>query len=123
MAESDVPNPNSTLIYFILVTLCFLFFTVFNVFTAKTTDDINSAKNNNSINLAYMLIIVIGSYFINANISKAMCEQSIQWNYVLMATLLPWLIIFVTLYFILALFLLVDTKGQSLRAWENSPQL
>ena len=104
MAESDVPNPNSTLIYFILVTICFLFFTVFNVFSATTTDDINNAKNNNMINLAYMLLIVIGSYFINANISKAMCEQSIQWNYVLMATLLPWTIIFVTLYFILALF-------------------
>jgi len=104
MAESDVPNPNSTLIYFILVTICFFFFTVFNVFNAKTTDDINNAKNNNMINIAYMLIIVIGSYFINANISKAMCEQSIQWNYVFMATLLPWSIIFVTLYFILALF-------------------
>ena len=104
MAESDVPNPNSTLIYFMLVTLCFLFFTVFNVFNAKTTDDINNAKNNNVINLAYMLLLVVGSYFINANISKAMCVQSIQWNYVLMATLLPWSIIFVTLYFILALF-------------------
>ena len=104
MAESDVPNPNSTLIYFMLVTICFLFFTVFNVFNATTTDDINNAKNNNIINLAYMLLLVVGSYFINANISKAMCDQSIQWNYVLMATLLPWSIIFVTLYFILALF-------------------
>ena len=104
MAESDVPNPNSTLIYFMLVTICFLFFTVFNVFNATNTEDINNAKNNNIINLAYMLLLVVGSYFINANISKAMCDQSIQWNYVLMATLLPWSIIFVTLYFILALF-------------------
>ena len=50
MAESDVPNPNSTLIYFMLVTLCFLFFTVFNVFNATNTEDINNAKNNNIIN-------------------------------------------------------------------------
>ena len=35
MAESDVPNPNSTLVYFMLATLCFLFFTLFNIFNSK----------------------------------------------------------------------------------------
>ena len=105
MAESDVPNPNSTLVYFMLATLCFLFFTLFNIFNSKDTNTINQAKNNNIINFIYILLLVVGSYYINANVSKAMCgSQSVQWNYVMMATLLPWVIIFLTLYFILGIF-------------------
>lgn len=106
MAESDVPNPNSTLVYFMLATLCFLFFTLFNIFNSKDTNTINQAKNNNIINFIYILLLVVGSYYINANVSKAMCRssQSVQWNYVMMATLLPWVIIFLTLYFILGIF-------------------
>jgi hypothetical protein len=46
----------------------------------------------------------VGSYFINASISKAMCTQSIQWSYILMITLLPWIIIFISLYVMLKLF-------------------
>ena len=105
MAESDVPNPNSTLIYFMLATLCFLFFTLFNIFNSKDTNSINQAKNNNIINFIYILLLVVGSYYINASVSRAMCgSQSVQWNYVMMATLLPWIIIFLTLYFILGIF-------------------
>ena len=58
MAESDVPNPNSTLVYFMLATLCFLFFTLFNIFNSKDTNTINQAKNNNIINFIYILLLM-----------------------------------------------------------------
>jgi hypothetical protein len=104
MAVSDLPNPSSTIIYFMLITLCYAFFTIFNIFQTQNKDKLVATMDNNIINSVYILLLVVGSYFINATISKAMCSQSIQWSYVLMITLLPWIIIFVSLYFILKLF-------------------
>jgi hypothetical protein len=104
MEETALPNPSSTIIYFMLATLCFAFFTIYNIFQASSYEKVEDAVNNNIINSVYILLLVVGSYFINANISKSMCSQSIQWSYILMITLLPWVIIFLSLYFILKLF-------------------
>ena len=104
MEDTALPNPSSTIIYFMLATLCFAFFTISNIFQASSYEKVEDAVNNNIINSVYILLLVVGSYFINANISKSMCSQSIQWSYILMITLLPWVIIFVSLYFILKLF-------------------
>jgi hypothetical protein len=104
MAESNLPNPSSTIVYFLLTTICFAFFTIYNIFQKQEISQITEATNNNVINFVYILLLVIGSYFINASISKSMCSQSIQWSYVLMITLLPWIIIFISLYFVLKIF-------------------
>ena len=104
MAKSDLPNPSSTITYFLLTTICFAFFIIYNIFQKEKISDVVKAPNNNLINSIYILLLVVGSYFINASISKAMCTQSIQWSYVLMITLLPWIIIFISLYVMLKLF-------------------
>ena len=104
MAESNLPNPSSTIVYFLLTTICFAFFTIYNIFQKQEISQITEATNNNVINFVYILLLVVGSYFINASISKSMCSQSIQWSYVLMITLLPWIIIFISLYFVLKIF-------------------
>jgi hypothetical protein len=104
MAKSDLPNPSSTITYFLLTTICFAFFIIYNIFQKENISDVVKAPNNNLINSIYILLLVVGSYFINASISKAMCTQSIQWSYVLMITLLPWIIIFISLYVMLKLF-------------------
>jgi hypothetical protein len=104
MAESNLPNPSSTIIYFMLITICFAFFTIYNIFQKSEISQVAETTNNNIINFVYILLLVVGSYFINVSISKAMCNQSIQWSYVLMITLLPWIIIFISLYFILKIF-------------------
>jgi hypothetical protein len=104
MAEGDVPSPASTLIYFILVTLGFLIFTVFTVNKSADIVAINNSKDSNVINFIYILFIIIGSYFLNVHNSRMICDQSIEWNYILIVTVMPWLIIFVLLYFILKLF-------------------
>ena len=102
--EAEIPSPGSTLIYFILTTTCFLFFIVFSINTSKNIEDINNAKDNNVINFIYILFVIIGSYFLNIHNSRIICNQSIEWNYVLMVTIMPWIIIFVLLFFILKLF-------------------
>jgi len=104
MAKSDLPNPSSTITYFLLTTICFAFFIIYNIFQKPQISEVAKAPNNNLINSTYILLLVVGSYFINASISKAMCTQSIQWSYVLMITLLPWIIIFISLYVMLKLF-------------------
>lgn len=104
MAETALPNPSSTIVFFLLATLCFTFFTMFSISQSKTYDAIENANNNNIINAVYILLLIVGSYFINATISKSMCSQTIQWGYILMITLLPWTIIFISLHFILKLF-------------------
>jgi hypothetical protein len=103
-AEAEVPSPGSSIIYFILVTMCFLFFTLFSINSSKNIEAINSAKNNNIINFVYILFIIIGSYFLNIHNSRIICDQSIEWNYILLVTMLPWIIIFILLFFILKLF-------------------
>jgi len=104
MAEGDVPSPATTLIYFILVTLGFLIFTVFTVNKSADIVAINNSKDSNVINFIYILFIIIGSYFLNVHNSRMICDQSIEWNYILIVTVMPWLIIFVLLYFILKIF-------------------
>ena len=104
MAETDLPNPSSTIVFFLLATLCFTFFTMFSISQSKDYQSIENANNNNIINAVYILFLIVGSYFINATISKSMCSQTIQWGYILMITLLPWTIIFISLHFILKLF-------------------
>ena len=104
MAETYLPNPSTTIVYFLLTTVCFLFFTIYSVLQTQDISKASEAMTNNISNAVYILLLVVGSYFVNATISKSMCSQSIQWSYVLMITLLPWIIIFVSLYFILTIF-------------------
>ena len=104
MAETDIPNPSSTIIYFMLITLCFIFFTIFNINQTKEIIKTAIALDNKIINIVYIFFLVIGSYFINIYISKALCSHSIQWGYISLITFLPWIIIFVSLYFILKIF-------------------
>jgi len=101
---ATIPNPSGTIIYFIIITLCFIFFIVYNIFQTKNIHNASLSINNNIINSIYLLFLVLGSYFINIATSKAMCSQTIQWGYVALITLLPWIIIFVSLYFILKIF-------------------
>lgn len=99
-----MPSPATTLIYFILVTTGFLFFTIFTINKSDSIETVNNSKDNNVINFIYILFIIIGSYFLNVHNSRIICDQSIEWNYILVVTMVPWLVIFILLYFILKIF-------------------
>lgn len=104
MAEISLPNPGSTTMYFIGITIILIVVTITKINSAKDFNTISARRENNIYNIIYILVVIIGSYFINVTISKAMCNQSIQWGYILLITLLPWIVIFITLYGILYLF-------------------
>ena len=103
MAESDPPNPSGTIIYFFLITIAYAVFVINKI---SSTEDINQGlnnANNKNDSILYIILLVVGSYFINASVSKAICG-SIQWDYVSFITLIPWAIIFGSLFFMLTLF-------------------
>jgi hypothetical protein len=57
------------------------------------------------LTIIYVCILIIGSYFINTTVSKALCNsQAVRWTDILLATLLPWIIIFFTLFIVLKIF-------------------
>ena len=105
MANSDTPIPGSPLIFFFFITLGFLIFTLFSIQNAKSIEDIEKAKDGSLLTIIYVCILIIGSYFINTSVSKALCNsQAIRWTNILLATLLPWIIIFFSLFIVLKIF-------------------
>ena len=105
MANSDVPIPGSPLIFFFFITLGFLIFTLFSIQNAKSIEDIEKAKDGSLLTIIYVSILIIGSYFINTTVSKALCNsEAIRWSNILLATLLPWIIIFFSLFIVLKIF-------------------
>jgi len=102
---APVPVPGSALIFFFFITLGFTLFTLISIQNARSIESMEKAKDSSLLNIIYICILVIGSYFINTTISKALCNsQSIQWTNILLATLLPWIVIFFSLYVVLKLF-------------------
>ena len=105
MAEKDIPNPSSALAYFLIITIIYVFFTIFSLYSSSTIRDIDNSKSNVIYNFIYIIIILIGTYMINLNTTKAICDTNvIQWSSIFFITLLPWIIIFFVLYFILEIF-------------------
>ena len=103
--NTNTPIPGSPLIFFFFITLGFLIFTLFSIQSAKSIDSIDKAKDGSMLTIIYVCILIIGSYFINTTISKALCNsQAIRWTDILLATLLPWIIIFFTLFIVLKIF-------------------
>jgi hypothetical protein len=108
MAEEDLPNPSGVLVYFLVISIIYLIYTAIQLFTSDSLTNIiklNLKINNITIIGVYILLLIVGTYFININISKAMCgSQEIDWLNILFITLLPWLLIFIILYFLLEIF-------------------
>ena len=83
----------------------FLIFTLFSIQNAKSIEDIEKAKDGSLLTIIYVSILIIGSYFINTTVSKALCDsEAIRWSNILLATLLPWIIIFFSLFIVLKIF-------------------
>ena len=67
MAEKDIPNPSSALAYFLIITIIYVFFTIFSLYSSSTIRDIDNSKSNVIYNFIYIIIILIGTYMINLN--------------------------------------------------------
>ena len=104
MTETTLLSPFISVIYFLLITLCFAGGTIFLIKKTLTKESASSAADSTMYNIIYVSLIVFGIYFINVTISKAMCSGPINWGHISLVTLLPWLIIFLSLYFVLTIF-------------------
>lgn len=96
------PNPTTSLIFFIAITT--IFSVAKNFITKISKDpappnvkceniDVKDTAGSITLTCAYVLLLVIGNYFINLNVTTAVCGE-VQWTNTFFTTLVPWLIIF-----------------------------
>ena len=93
---TDLPSPGLSLLFFLIVTLGYFVYRYKSESDAPTTSPMVPT-------MAYFLLIVIGEFFINNQISKAICGES-QWALSLTITLIPWVLIFALLLLFLNMF-------------------
>jgi hypothetical protein len=87
------PSPGVSLIWFFTIT------TIYFLLRYNTT----GAVERNIYTGVYLLLLVIGQYFINLSLTQTMCGQR-QWSTALNLTLVPWTMIFGVLNIFLYLF-------------------
>ena len=91
-------------IFFILITMIY---TTLKYFMAKPgLPDVSGAKGSDkgtTFFAIYVLILVVGQFIINLSLTNSLCGSS-QWSTALSITLIPWLIIFGSIFAILKMF-------------------
>jgi hypothetical protein len=98
--NSEAANSGAAIGFFIIIT------TIFTIIIYVTLPNDESIYSNNNINLyvlIYVLVIVVGNYLINLNISTSVCGE-VQWSTTLINTIIPWVIIFGLLNICLIIF-------------------
>jgi hypothetical protein len=94
-ATPSTPNPQSAMLFFFIVTVIYCIISIFMG---------NSDQSQKiTFKACYILLVVTGEYFINLNLSKSMCGIN-QWQSVFFVTIVPWLLIFITLNLFLVIF-------------------
>ena len=102
---TSTPSPSISIYYFLFITLIYSVINIYTIYSKKSLNDIHDSGNDITYDIIYILLLLIGSYFINVNISKTLCNtQNIQWTTITLYTIIPWLFIFFVIYIILQLF-------------------
>ena len=97
--NTSTPNPTSAILWFFIITS--VFFTI-KYFIGGEKNDPDKSKQNIFMGI-YILLIIIGEYFINLNLTKTMCGTN-QWGTAIIVTIIPWVIIFGILNVMLIIF-------------------
>jgi hypothetical protein len=92
---SPTPNPAAALLYFFIVTGIYC---IINIFIGG-----GDTMQKIIMKACYLLAVIVGEYFINLNLSFAMCGVY-QWQTILFITVLPWLLIFGVMHLFLTMF-------------------
>lgn len=93
----------TAIIFFILITTIFTI-----IIYIILPDNIPSSETNINTNttyfVIYILLLVIGNYFINLNITKTACGGQPQWVTTMFNTLVPWVLVFGVMNIVLIIF-------------------
>jgi len=92
--NTPTPNPLASMIFFFIVTSIYC---VISIFMS------GSSMLKLTTTICYILFVITGQYFINLNLTHAMCGVR-QWKSALFITFIPWLLIFGVLHLFLYLF-------------------
>ncbi len=96
---------SSSLISYLFFVIITIIYSNFNYFFGKRKKDTapEKSKDTNIFFAIYILILVIGQFSINLTSTKSICGSN-QWATALSMTLIPWVIIFGSIYVILKVF-------------------
>lgn len=98
-------SPMSVLIYFFGITLLYGFININTIINSSTIEIINQKQSNMMLDFIYIAILLIGTIYINTKISKTICNtNNARWGDIFLITILPWIVVFVLLYFLLEIF-------------------
>jgi hypothetical protein len=89
------PDPAAPMLFFFIVTSIYC---VVSIFMGG-----GDTKTKIIMKVAYILFVITGEYFINLNLSHALCGEN-QWRSVFFITIVPWLFIFSLLHVFLFMF-------------------
>ena len=99
--KTYVPNPGVSLLYFFIITTVYLVIKIFTIPPGLKP----SGGGMNLIWLGiYILLLIIGNYFINMSTTTALCGGTPQWGTTFIITLVPWVLIFGVINIVLIIF-------------------
>lgn len=103
--DVGTPDPKKSIIFFIMLSLMYGIFVSTIIINSVSIEQVEENSTNFIFILIYILLLIIGMYFLNLNIAKSICQNdTAQYSNVFFATILPWIIVFGILYFILEIF-------------------
>ena len=104
-ADVGTPDPKKSMIFFMMLSLIYGIFVSTTILSSTSIEQVEENSTNFIFILIYILLLIIGMYFLNLNIAKSICQNdNAQYSNVFFATILPWIIVFGILYFILEIF-------------------
>lgn len=104
-ADVGTPDPKKSMIFFMMLSLIYGIFVSTTILSSTSIEQVEENSTNFIFILIYILLLIIGMYFLNLNIAKSICQNdTAQYSNVFFATILPWIIVFGILYFILEIF-------------------
>ena len=99
-----IPDALPPLIFFSIITFMYAAFRYINTKVAQLDTDKSIKPNDAGIiwTIIYVLVLIIGNYFINLNIASALCG-SVQWTNTMFNTIIPWVFVFASIIVLLML--------------------
>tara|TARA_B100001758_G_scaffold230886_1_gene226919 strand:+ start:727 stop:1560 length:834 start_codon:yes stop_codon:yes gene_type:complete len=104
-SNPDNISPMVSITYFFVISLAYLFLQIFIIVNSTSLVEIDNVKTHKLFLFGYCILILLGSFFINYNISKSLCpSDNINVYILVLNTLFPWLFIFGSIFCILIVF-------------------